>query len=401
MRYSWGEIGSDLGAGRFTYFSTYGNFSVANPDQTWTYIGYPGGFGGTGSQQYMGPLYFEQKPANEDATWETSVKQNLGIDISLLDNRLKLNLDLYDEKRSDILMTRTSIPSWYGGKSPDANIGKTKNHGFDLELHWNDNIGADWRYSINANISMSENRIVERDDAAYAPEYQKNAGKPIGWGSGFITDGFYNDWDDIYVGPSTSFTNNVRPGDFKYVDYNGDGSLTILDRVPIGMPSYASNSFAFNVGLTYKQFSVSAVFNGAFLLSKGLSDSYLWEFGTRGGDLAFRYLNTDEMMDYWTPTNLDASRPALRTKDNKHNSQTSLHTRRRSDFMRLKNLELKYTFSKKTLSKVDYVKSLEIFTNGNNLFTWQKLPSEFDPEARSLEVYPIAKRFNVGLRVSF
>jgi len=400
LRYSWGEIGSDLGAGRFTYFSTYGSYSVPNISQHWAYVGYPGGFGGTGSPQYMGTLYFEKKPANVNATWETSVKQNLGLDVTVLNNRLKAALDLYAEKRTGILMTRTAIPSWYGGITPDANIGETKNHGFDLELTWNDKIGSNWQYRISGNLSMSENRMVERDDAAFTPEYQKQAGKPIGWQSGMLLDGMYQSWDDIYIGPSSDYTSDLRPGDFRYIDYNADGAISKNDKVPIGRPSYASNSFAFNLGIVYKGLSLSAVFNGVFDISKDLSDNYLWEFSSSGGDLDFRILNT-EMRNYWTPTNPNASHPALRVKSNNHNIQNSDYTRRRSDFLRLKNVELKYTLNKNLISRVSFMKGMEVYTNVNNLWTWSRLPKEFDPEATSLEVYPIAKRFNVGLRATF
>lgn len=400
IRYSWGSIGSDMGAARFTYFSTYGSYSVNQLAWDNAPKGYPGGYGGTNSDQYMGTLYFEQKPANVDATWETSVKQNLGIDITLLGNKLKTNIDLFNENRTGILMTRTSIPSWYGGIAPDANIGATKNHGFDLVLTWNDKIGVDWQYRLSANLSMNENRIVERDDAAFTPEYQKQAGKPIGWKSGLQLDGIYNSWNDIYIGPTSDFATQLLPGDFRFADYNGDGTISNLDKVPIGLPSYASNSYAFNIGVSYKQISLSAVFNGVFGISKDLSGNYLWEFASSGGDLGFRMLNT-EMTNYWSPDNIDAPRPALRTVDNKSNTQPSDYTRRRSDFLRLKNLELKYTFNKNDLSKIGFVKSFEIYTNANNLLTWSKLPKEFDPEAVSLEVYPIAKRYNIGVRATF
>ncbi|WP_158027193.1 SusC/RagA family TonB-linked outer membrane protein [Labilibacter marinus] len=403
VRYSYGKVGNDIlringQTVRHLYFDTYGTHST-DPNKVWQYKGYPGGFGGSASQQYMGTLYFEDTPANYDATWETAIKQNLGFDINILDSRLKTIIDLFDEKRTGILMERQSIPAWYGGITPNANIGETQNHGFDVELIWNDRIGSDWRYRLSANLSMSENRITERDDAFYAPEYQKQADKPIGWQTGYIQDDIHSSWDDIYIGTQSSHS-TLRPGDFTYVDYNGDGIISNLDRVPIGEPSYASNSFAFNVGVTYKQLSLNAVFNGVFAISKNLDRSYLWEHATTGGDLDFRMLNT-EMFDFWSPTNLGASRPGLRTVDNIHNSQQSTYTRRRSDFIRLKNIELKYKFSKNILDRTGFMDNLEIFVNGNNLITWQKLPEEFDPEARSLSVYPIAKRYNVGLRASF
>jgi TonB-linked SusC/RagA family outer membrane protein len=395
VRYSWGKIGSDLGASRFTYISSYNPGPVG-------YVagenGYPGGYGNTlTAMGNNGILYLEGKPANANATWETSTKQNLGIEMTFLGGKLRSTIDFFDEKRTGILMTRRTIPGLYGNVFPDANIGKTKNHGIDFELKYNGKINKDWDYYLSGNFSISENRIVDRDDPIYTPEYQKQAGKPIGWSSGYIDNGLLGSWDDAYNNTQTIVTNLI-PGDFSFMDYNADGKIDQLDRAPIGNPSYATKSFAFNLGVTYKQFSLSAMFNGMMDISKELSSAYLWEFSSTGG-INFAMTDT-EMKNYWTPDNLTATHPALHTLDNKYNSSASTYTFRRSDFLRLRNLELKYSVNSKDAKWLQVVKNLEIYLNGNNLITWSSLPKQFDPEANKLEVYPITKRYNLGMRFS-
>ena len=388
FRYSWGEIGSDIGARRFTYISDY-KFRNEGSEGLFGY-GVP----------YDEPdvIYFEGEPANLNATWETAVKQNIGLEMTFLSNRLKTNFDLFDEKRTGILMRRKAIPSWYGNTAPDANIGETKNHGFEAELIWNSTIGNDITYFVKANVSLSENRIVNQDDPLYLPDYRKDAGKPIGWNRGYLMDGYLNSWNDVYNTAQPVAATRI-PGDFTYVDYNADGVIDDKDVVPILSPSYAAKTFAFSLGFTWRQFSINALLNGTVGLSKPLSNSFLWEFGTTGG-INYRMLNT-EMLNYWTPENQNPGHPALHTVSNAYNTWSNSYTRRDADFMRLKSVELKYTFDKVRLERTKLFEGLEIYVNGNNLVTWSKLPDLFDPEAAKLEVYPLSKRFSMGVRASF
>lgn len=108
-----------------------------------------------------------------------------------------------------------------------------------------------------------------------------------------------------------------------------------------------------------------------------------------------------EMQNYWTPDNTEAGHPTLHTATNAYNDWTSNYTVRSADYIRFKSLELKYIFDKESLYKIKVLQGLEIYANGNNLFTWTTLPNMFDPEAARLEVYPITKRFTAGLRARF
>ncbi len=395
IRYSYGEIGSDKGLGdnRFAYISSY------TSNQIGMEYGYLPNI--TGANNATGLYIFsEGNPPVPGVTWETAIKQNMGIEFNVLKNRLKSTFDLFSESRKNILMQRRTIPNWYGNNNPYGNIGETKNHGFDIEFTWNDNINDNLSYWIKCNLSMSENRIVERDDPKPTPEYQKEAGKSIGWNPGLLDLGLVQDWNYAFAHPSSKLlSKGYIPGDLVYNDFNADGIIDLNDRVTIGNPSYPTKSYAFSFGAKYKNWSVTAMLNGMFGLSKSLASSYL-NANVTDSSLGFM-LKNNEQKDAWTPLNSDSKIPTLHALSTDHYRNASTYSIRNSSFLRLRNVELKYTFSKEFLSLMNLFDSFELYVNGNNLYTWQSLPRAFDPEAARLEVYPITKRYNVGLRVSF
>lgn len=394
IRYSYGEIGSDKGLGgkRFPYLTSY---SKAQINMEYGYV--PNITGNNNSTGLY--IYMEGDPAVTDVTWETSVKQNLGFEMNMLNNRLHSTIDLFNEKRTDILMQRRVIPNWYGNTNPYANIGETKNHGVDFEVNWNDKINNDWSYWVKANLSLSENRIVNRDDPAPTPEYRKEAGKPIGWNNGLQDLGIFQNWDQVYMYSATSLRSELMPGDLIYNDYNADGVVDVNDMVAIGHPSYATKSFAFSTGFNYRNWSLTVMFNGMFDISKQISNNYLYAYDTNSS-LGFM-LKNNEQKDSWTPWNSDSKVPVIHSSETDYYKTRSTYSLRSSDFLRLRNVELKYRLSKSLLQRIGFFDSAEFYVNGNNLYTWQKLPRAFDPEASKLEVYPITKRYNLGVRFSF
>ncbi|WP_372776451.1 hypothetical protein [Mangrovibacterium sp.] len=296
-------------------------------------------------------------------------------------------------------MERRTVPPTYGSQSPYANMGETKNHGIDAELKWNSKIGQHFNYFVKVNLSLSESRIIEKDDPPATPIQQQDEGKPIGWQSGLISTGLYQTWNAVYNSTISSYSSNLIPGSLSYVDYNGDGIIDVFDMVPIADPSYATKTYAFSLGFNWKGFGVHAMFNGMFDISKYISDLYLFEY-TGHHPLGFQLLN-NEQLDAWTPTNTDGEHPALHLSSNNHDKQRSTYNVRSSAFLRLKTLEVKYKIGKRLQDKIGLFESFEVYVNGNNLATWSDLPDEFDPEQSQLEVYPITKRYNLGLRVSF
>lgn len=387
FRYSQGEMGSDLGAPRFAYTQLYTTSGKV--------------FFGYNNLTEYGPLYYEGQAANPNETWETSFKRDLGIDINLW-GKLSGTLDLYDEKRDGILMNLRTVPVWFGAQEPSGNIGKTKNRGYEAQLTWEDKIGSDFTYSISANLSQFENRIVFYDDPRLQDDYLKYAGKPIRWDRQaplVINSGYYNSLDDIYNGSHPNMgasMDKLRPGDLYYVDYNGDGITDTQDKVAMKDQLYPRTIYGLNLGAGYKGFELTARFYGVSDVGRTFQPPLLWDFN--GG---LRMAQTD-VTSRWTPeTAATAGKPTLHLGGaNAHNASLSSFIYRDGSYLRLKTVEASYNFHSGAVKRFG-VDKLQVYANGNNLWTWVKEDNGLDPEAFGAYTYPVVKRYNLGLRVAF
>lgn len=385
VRYSYGIVGSDAGAQRFNYIQIYNTAAGIK-------------FGDVSPNQST-PIYTEGNAADPNATWERAVKQNLGFEISLF-SRLDLNLDFFHEARSGILMQYKTIPLWVGVLNPVGNIGKTKNRGFEIELNWHDKIGKDFNYWIKANWTMNQNRIVFRDDPKKRADYMKDAGKPIDWVSAYLMGGYYDSIDDIFNSPEASLgtvKENLIPGDISYIDFNADGVIDILDKAPLDNVTYPMNTGGLTLGMEYKGFSVNVMFYGVFNQIKALNKT-LWDFpqGIMKGQ--------EDILGRWTPENAANSKvvkPVLHLSYGNHSqNQQGEFCYRKADYVRLKNAEIAYSFPIKMIKKIGLSK-LQIYANGNNLFTFTSLDKRLDPETADTSVYPLVRRYNFGVRLTF
>ncbi|MFA6832139.1 MAG: TonB-dependent receptor [Bacteroidaceae bacterium] len=385
IRYSYGKVGSDIGAPRFNYvtqFNSDGNVKFGR-DQSVSY----------------GPLYSESKLGYLNATWETAIKQNLGIEMTFIDH-LYLTLDLFREKREDILMTRNTISPWMGVNLPSVNIGKTKNHGLEMVLTWQDRLSSGLGYHMTANFSASENRIVFKDDSKKLPDYMKLAGKAIGYQNRYLVTGNYGTMDDIFNGPMSNINgvsqNKLVPGDFAYVDYNGDGVISGLDNVVVNHVDYPTKTIGLNLGANYKGFAVSAMFYAALNVWKSDLSLYTWDFPLK------TVKAQPDALDRWTPADADKTdivRPSVHL-DNTYNSLSSTYTYKNYSFLRLKNVEISYQFPKNWIKGLS-LSRLQLYVNGTNLWTLTSVDDRRDPETSGANVYPIVKRYNFGARLTF
>ena len=385
IRYSYGLVGSDRGAARFNYIQLYNS----------------GGNVQFGMNQHVnfGPLYTEGKLAYPNATWETALKQNLGIEMTLVKN-LRVTLDLFDEKRDGILMARNTVAPWMGAGLPSVNIGKTKNHGIDLELDWGDDIGTDFFYFAKFNFATSENRIVFKDDPSKLDEYLKAAGKPIGYASKYVVAGNLTSIDDIFnystVNMNSMNQNKLVPGDFVYYDFNADGVINDKDMVPMKNLNYPITTYSLNLGFNWKGIGFNAMLYAATGVYKEQIAQFLWDFPN--GNVKAQP-NATERWTVADAASTEVMRPAVHLENNYNNKGNSWSYSDHS-YLRLKNVELSYDFPKKMLRKVK-MSRLQIYLNGNNLLTFSSIDKRRDPETSGNNVYPIVKRYNMGLRVSF
>ena len=388
FRYSWGKVGSDAGAKRWNYiqqFTSDGNITL----------------GTDASGQIWGPLYHEGDVANLNSTWEKSTKQNLGIEIGLW-NKLDITLDLFDEKRKDILMEPQTTSFITGAKFNALNIGSTKNHGFELELHYNDKIGSDFRYHVGFTLASSENRVVFRDDPVNGPNHLKEAGKPIGHQNRYLAVGNYETIDDVFNNAQTGSINSVAPGqvvpgDFIYIDFDSNGILNGQDKVAVDELNYPLHTYGLNLGFDWKGLSFSAMFYASTGVYKLVNSVYSASF--KSGKINAQ----PDVMNAWTPETANTSgvrAPALHlTNDGAFNGTESTYRYQNFSYLRLKTMELGYNLPKKWLKTVG-LKSLQVYVTGNNLLTWWGGDDRIDPEGEQVQ-YPILRSFTSGVRVSF
>lgn len=391
LRGSVGLVGNDKGQDRFLYLGEYTNIGNAGGGGTPSF-----GFGTTNPSSSGG--IYEKRAGNENLTWETALKSNVGIEGRLFrDNLLSFSVDLFKEHRKNILMKLNSVPTTIGVSSPYANVGETKNWGYEIELSHRNKIG-EVGYYIKANYSFARNKVIYRDDPVNKPDYQKEAGYRINQFRGYEVLGFFQDEEDIKNSPDQSTLGGpIIPGDLKYRDVNEDGVITEEDKTPIGYARVPEIMYAVTPGVTWKGFEISAMFQGAANTSIFFAGNAGFEFGgaAGGGQVSKTH------QDYWTPENQDASYPSLHKAAKHSNKNINSFHLKSGNYLRLKNVTLSYTFPSKICKKMK-MENLKVYLNASNLYTWSKIDN-FDPEVvnQSGDVYPQQSVYNLGININF
>lgn len=391
FRFSYGKTGSDRSAERWLFENE--GFTTFWQGSTMALFGAIYGMEGT-------YLYKQGKIANLLAQWEEAVKQNFGIETAFFDRRLEFSFDIFKEDRDKILMSPGNVPGYTSVSYKQLNLGKTKNHGFEFELSYHDKSSRDFHYSASANFSFSENRVVYRDDARSLPDYQKNAGFPIGTQRHYLQDGLYQSVDDVvnylYRNP------NISQGDVRFVDYNADGIIDDNDKVAYEGTQYPLYSFGTSFGAEYKGFSINALVQG-MLDKKSYFNNIAADPFYNGYNRIYAY----QLDDYWTPENPDAFYPTTHFDATRKSGNNDLSYAQRylnTSFIRLKELQIAYTLKPKwNKFPVDY---FMIYISGNNLLTWSEFNKLGDPEKTSFtpgasNSYPLLKRYNIGIKINF
>ncbi len=375
---------ASAGTGRFLYLDAYTSGTGIN-------FGYP-------NSMVSVPRYVHSMVGNEFITWEKSLKRNLGIETAFWDDRLTFTADVYDDKRYDILLPRNNTSfDTYGEALPNVNYGENYNRGYELELGHQNRVGA-FTYSVNAQLSYNKNEIKVADEAAKEEDYRKTVGQQIGHIRGFKVLGFYADNADIAASPLNKLTPNASiPGDFKYQDLNNDGIISILDQTAIGYSEIPEYVGGLNLSVGFKGFSLSALLQGVENVSSGIIFH---------SDTQKQYY--EPMLGRWTPSNPNPTWPVMRpggSAGGNPNERVNDFLLQDASYIKLRNLEFRYNFSKKLLSSLK-VQGLSAYVNAQNFKTWTKFYG-LDPEnymksggfARPQHAYPTTKVLNFGLNV--
>ncbi|WP_341833928.1 TonB-dependent receptor [Chitinophaga pollutisoli] len=338
------------------------------------------------------PGIMEGTLGNDNVTWEKDRKWNIGMDASLFDGRLGITLEYFDRFRYDILTTR-SVPTIVGVGLPPVNLGKVQTRGVELELSFNDRKG-DWGYGVNGIFSFQRGKVIERDEPEPRYPHLRRTGRPIDQPFGYIWEGFYQDQADIDNSANPAGT--LIPGSLKYKDVNGDGKIDNNDQVPIGYSRVPQIQYGVTLSLSWKQFDLSCLLQGAALFSV----SY-------GGQSAAPF-NSNLLpihQERWTPgKGNDAQFYSLSATLGQSNQSASTFWQRRGDYLRVKNVELAYRLPRSFAQKLR-LEGARIYANTYNLYTWSKMQNfyaQWDPERPDGNAnYPLQRIINAGVQINF
>ena len=393
IRYSYGKTGNDaLYEGnkrvRFPYL-----YSIATDNNVYHFEDI-----GTGEKLWNGKYY--STVASPAISWEVATKQDLGIDFSLFNDKLTGEIDYFKERRDGIYMTRSYIPYEVGiDNASKANVGIVEAKGFDGHFAFKQKLGK-VNFTLRGNITYSKNKVIEKDEENTIYEYKLAQGHRVNQARGLIALGLFKDYEEIRNSPKQTF-GEVMPGDIKYKDVNGDGIIDSQDRVAIGATTRPNLIYGFGFSAKWKGLDFNAHFQGAGKSSFFVKGTTVFMF--QGGDGWGNVLKEMAESNRWIlgeNEDPNAEFPRLTYGDNKNNYQESNYWLRDGSYLRLKTLDIGYTFPKAWVNKI-HLNQVRVFFIGTNLLTFSSF-KYWDPELGSSDgkKYPLSKTLSLGVSVN-
>lgn len=387
LRATYGHTGNGIdNAGYFSYLKRYnedGGFWYSNGTS----------MSNGGSVSEISPL------ANTLLTWEKGRKVNVGLDLTLLKNRLTLSADYYNDYYYDILQSRGKSIQLLGIAYPAENIGKTRYYGLETQLSWQDHIGK-VNYYVSANWSMEQNKRLFMDEQYVPYDYLKMTGQPTGTIYGLVATGFLTAKDIADGYPVMNGFNNIQAGDVKYKDMNGDGEINEFDRTVIGGDK-PTCYFGIDLGFEWKGLEVTALIQGAYNRDLYNSDRTLLEgFQVIGQSYGQAYTN---LLNRWTPETAEtATYPRLTAGGNMYNYGNNWNSSlfvQNGNYIRLKNATVSYKLPENFCRNYLGGLRVKIFVQGQNLLTWSRTRLH-DPEV-TFTSYPLQRTITTGINLNF
>lgn len=398
-------------------YGTVGNQNVTNYQYQTTYFNYPNAYG-FGNNVVGGA---GTNISNPDITWETSAKMNIGIDAGLFDDKIVATVEYFRVTTSYILAPRSDVPSIFGAKSPDYNVAKLRNSGWEASLTYNLR-GKDLSQSFSVNVADNQNKLLQLTGGATETIYPQDVfqlirrvGQPITQYYGYQTNGFFQNQQDIDNSPKIP-GNAVQPGDLKFKDRNGDGIIDEKDKTVLGNP-FPRYTFGFTYRASYKGFDLSLFIQGVGKRDQFLRGELVEPFHYGYGATVYEH-----QTDIWSPTNPNARYPILAnigSPSNTNNWRTGSDLYKYdAAYVRLKNVNIGYSFSPAITNKLG-IQRLRLSLIGQNLATLTKLKF-IDPEtsefgngtnpltsngsvtpSNSARQYPLPVFYGAGLDITF
>lgn len=398
----------------------------------------------------FGTGFFPQNLANEKLKWESSVQYNVGIDFAAFNNRLEITIDAYNKETKDLLL-QVYAPSHIGVtnegnaiQTPYANIGKTRNRGFDMSIVGRPVVSKDLTWTSNLTMTFNRNKIVALNDDAqviygnidWYSNFQTvsmyKVGQPMGVFYGYETEGIFQNADEIrrhatQTGGNVPYSNSIDrtsgvwPGDIKFKDQNGDGVIDSNDQKVIGDPN-PDLTYGWTNTLQYKNWELSIGLTGQFggkilnwVRYRTEAQSSIWDNqdvsvlgGVKLGLIDDQAPASDA--DNVTVTDNGNGIPRFSSLDGNGNNRMSDRWLEDATYLRIQNISLRYTLPEKW-AKSAYITNASIYVNVQNVHTFTKY-SGFDPEIGAYNQssllqnidrgrYPTPRTYTVGLNLTF
>ncbi|HEY9262057.1 TonB-dependent receptor [Chitinophaga sp.] len=335
--------------------------------------------------------------ANPDIRWESLQSTDFGIDAGFLDNRISLSVDYFIKDTRDILLN-VPVGATYGFIAPVQNAGAIRNKGWEVAAGYHDKKG-DFTYSITANAALIKNEVTNLDgtDPIITGATYLKVGHPVNSYYGYEAEGIFQTQAEVDKHAKQS-GGVIAPGDLMYKDQNGDGVIDGNDRVYLGS-YFPKVTYGVNLGGGWKGFDVSVFLQGASGV-KGFVQGAL--LGTAGDKIG---RPTSALLDRWTPENPNGNFPRLWNNytQNDAGSNPSSFWVRNASYLRLKNLQVGYTFPTTWLKRAG-IQGARVYYSGQNILTFTKFYSWVDPESTNSASgydYPQVKINTVGINLTF
>lgn len=353
---------------------------------------------------------------NSNITWETSTQRDMGLDIGFFDNTLQITTDYFIRDNKDMLFANPLPPSAGSGGSPYVNAGKVRNQGFELEISYRRKLSDDWSMEVSGNLATLNNKVLSLAGSPISGgrignEYTATlttVGQPIGAFYLIPMEGIFQNQLDIFTHAYQG--SGIKPGDVKYQDTNGDGVINEDDRVIAGSP-IPKLTYGFTGNVKYKNFDLSLFFQGAY-------GNKLYNQVSTDTEGFYRAFNITERVatGSWSGEGSTNQFPRLtwESASSTNNTRPSTRFLESGSYLRLKNVQLGYTFSPDLVKRLK-ISSFRVYLSGQNLLTFTKYTG-LDPEiytssnaqgdgVRAVGIdwgtYPSARIYTLGLNVNF
>ncbi len=403
LRFSWGQNGNES-IGNFRYRSLMdggenyyfgGSYDIVNKNNT-------------------GTMVYGTSPgavANPDIKWETSTQTDIGVDIRLFNSRMNFGFDYFNKNTKDMLATMP-VPVYIGQSAPMGNLGKMKNWGLEFETGWKDKY-KDFSYNIGVTLSYLKNKLISLGNASGETNYESAGASGVGdyvhakngevwpYFYGYKTNGIFQNWEEVnsYVNKEGGLIQPMAaPGDVRFVDLDGNGSIGSTDRTKIGkgMPDW---TFGINLGAEWKGFDLSLSFQGTM-------GNDIFDFAQRGDIPAMN--RPSWILDRWMGEGTSNKIPRMTSKNPNGNWASSDLYIHDGSYLRLKNTQFGYTLPANLTRKFS-VQRLRFYIAAENLITITGYEG-FDPELASGSyttlgvdkgIYPQSRTISIGANITF